>query len=118
MGKDNETNGLGLGEISTIRQILMGQQISEFEQRFAETQERMKAMDQLFEKKLAQMETQFQRRVDEMEQDFLRRLEDLQNLLETHVADLENQLAHTSRTDKASLGQMLQDIGQKLKGGE
>ena len=45
MEKNDQNQGLGVGEISTIRNILMGQQMNQYEQQFNEMRQRLEQME-------------------------------------------------------------------------
>ncbi len=116
MAKEEKT--LGLGEISTIRDILMGQQINEFQAKFDRADERTDSLQNLMDEKLQALEKDMQNKMNELEKNMSERFDKLEDLLKQNVSGLENKLSQSSKTDKELLGQMLQEVGQKLLNGK
>ena len=115
MAKEEKT--LGLGEISTIRDILMGQQINEFQKKFDATDGKVGELEKLMDKKLQSLEKDLNSRVDDMEKNMTARFDKLESLLKENVDNIEAKLATSSKSDKALLGQMLQEVSKKLLNG-
>ncbi len=106
----------GLGDLSVIRNILFGQQATEFESRFEETFARLDRTDaantqhfEKLEKELRAALADFSAKTDE-------RFKNLESKLDQTAAQLSDNLAKSSRDDKAAIGKMLIEIGQKLQG--
>ncbi|HFB99744.1 MAG TPA: hypothetical protein ENJ53_02955, partial [Phaeodactylibacter sp.] len=53
--QSKNSNGAHLGEISTIRDILMGQQINEFEERFNQLQQQLAEVENKLEQKIKEL---------------------------------------------------------------
>ncbi|MEL6867707.1 MAG: hypothetical protein AAFP19_25000, partial [Bacteroidota bacterium] len=62
-----ENNNMGLGEITTIRDILMGQQMNEYEERFQAMEQRIDTMETNFNLRLQELEQAFNTRQEAME---------------------------------------------------
>ena len=58
MENNDQGQGLGLGEISTIRNILMGQQMNQYEQQFNEMTQRLEQMEDKLQQQLNQLNQQ------------------------------------------------------------
>lgn len=132
-----QTNGaVQLGEISTIRDILMGQQMSEYESRFKELEAYMQAAEQRLRaqidtlagdnsKQLQQVETQAQQRLgsvekriseqfDELETLANNRFTQLEKLLASNTERLQQEIKQTSQQDRHRIGSLLLNIGNQL----
>jgi hypothetical protein len=93
-----------MSEIAIIRDILMGQHIAMFEQRFA----------QLESKLIKEAEERTQKQ-DAADADMKARFEKLENLVMKHVEDINAKMDKMSKSDKLSLSDMLAEMSSKLK---
>ncbi len=116
MAKEEKT--LGLGEISTIRDILMGQQIAEFEKRFAEIKSQEEKMERDIQKKITSLEKDIDSRLSALEKDMGNRFDKLESLIKDNINALDGKLNKVTKSDKEMLGQLLQDMGKKLLNGK
>ncbi len=116
MAKDEKS--LGLGEISTIRDILMGQQIQEYQQRFDEAKAREEKMAKDLKSKISSIEKDVESRMSALEKQMATRFDKLEALLQENIAGLDNKLNKVTKSDKELLGQMLHDMGKKLLNGK
>lgn len=104
MANENETklNGQS-GEITTIREILMGSHLGAYEERFAAIEERLSAI----EKKLATSNEQTAQNIEALnttlQSDFTSRLE-----------KIESHFKETSKTDKQELSELFSEISNRL----
>lgn len=94
------------GDVNVIRDILMGQHISQFEHRFLENEET-----------LAKTEEAIRNRIHQLEMDMNARFERMEQLLSNHVDQLTKLINETSKGDKASLAYLLDEVSKKLKEG-
>ncbi len=113
-----EEKSLGLGEISTIRDILMGQQIAEYDKRFKEVADDADSREKEINNRIQNLEKDISSRLDALEKDMSARFDKLEKLLADNISSLDNKLNDVSRNDKEILGQMLQDMGKKLLNGK
>ena len=104
----------GLGELSVIRNILMGQQIAETDERFGMLDERLEKENAEHEAIRQQMLADFAQRLTSLEQNFTSKLNDLEAAHQKTTAELNSKMEATSRADKAKIGQLLIELGQKL----
>lgn len=114
MANNNNGNNGMLGEISTIRNILMGDQMSQYETRFAEMQTAMEAAQSSMEKELRMTAGGTDDRLGKLEKDINARFDKLEKMLTDNVTQMNNRLDEVSNADKQQLGKMLAAMGQKL----
>lgn len=133
----HEKNGVAkLGEISTIRDILMGQQMSEYEKRFQQLEAYLQEAEQALKNKidnlsgssstqLGQLEEQTQERFSQLEQHINQqfgaleqntnnRFAQLEKLLSEHVEQLQHDIKYVSKRDRQRIGNLLLGIGNQL----
>jgi len=115
MAKQEKT--LGLGEISTIRDILMGQQINEYQEKFNELDEKTDALDKSMSDRLTQLEKNIDARLTEMEKTFAEKMDKLEGLMTNNVQQLDEKVSSSSSHDKHLIGQLLQDMSKQLLNG-
>lgn len=113
-----EEKPTSLGEISMIRDILMGQHISEFQKKFDAADEKTDQLDKLVNEKISNLGKELRSQMGEMESNINARLDSLENMLKDNVADLEWKISDTSKNDKEMIGHMLQEMGKKLISGK
>lgn len=109
-----DSGGMNLGEISTIRDILMGQQMSEYERRFKEMESQMAAMVESLEGQIDQLQNATEGQANQLEKGLTSQLNSLDKALSKRLEQLENKLQQTSQKDKAKIGKMLAEMGKKL----
>ncbi len=103
-----------LSEISTIRNILMGQQMSEYEDAFEEINRSLaQTKEQLTQEKNA-LSDKTDERFQQLEKTMNERFERLEKLLGEHVQRLDEKLLAISKADKSDLGEMLAELSRKL----
>jgi hypothetical protein len=103
-----------LSEISTIRNILMGQQMSEYEDTFGQINNEISQTKEHFSKELSTFSAQTEDRFRQLERDMNERFDRLEKLLTDHVNRLDEKLLSISKSDKNNLGKMLGDLSKKL----
>lgn len=103
-----------LGEISTIRDILMGEQIQEYNKQFNELHKEMHEMFAKLQESLKQAELQRIDSQNKIQQSFTEQIQQLSNVLGAKVNELNHKVETMSREDKHKLGQLLQDLGAQL----
>lgn len=117
MEEKNSNNGadnFGLGEISTIRNILMGQQMNEYEQRFGHLEEKLVSASGEQGQKLADFQKQTEERLSKLEKEMSARFDSLEEMLKDGLVKMQNQADNKRAQDNSNLGKMLAEIGQKL----
>lgn len=116
---DNETgnsNGLKLGEIGMIRNILMGEQINDFEQRFNALQDTIKQVEQGLMDKINALDQNTQQTFSKMEKEQQTHFADIEKQLLANVEKLNNRIDKVSTADKMRLGKMLDKVSKQLMG--
>jgi hypothetical protein len=114
-GKSNVAEP-NLGEINTIRDILMGQHIHHYDAKFeqlqeelellkAELEERIEAVDQFHKLSMIDFSKESNQRMTRMEKNLVKQVE-----------SLEEKIRSTSTVDKKELGKMMANIGKRLMG--
>lgn len=116
MEKNDQNQGLGLGEISTIRNILMGQQMNQYEQQFNEMRERLEQMEAKLQEQINQTSELFQQQSEQAATDNNTRFDRLEKVLETNIAKLEKRMEKMSKDDKTRIGKLLGKVSQQLIG--
>lgn len=136
--KDNHSsdNGASLGEISTIRDILMGQHINEFETKFQTLQQQLKDVENKLSEKINELSSNAVSSNKELSKDMVARFSQLQSASESRFAevesanenrigqleqalkdgltDLQNMMVESSLNDKEKIGQLLMEAGKNL----
>lgn len=104
MPKDNETklNGQS-GEITTIREILMGSQLGAYEKRFAAIEDRLAAI----EAQLKQTSTENKAHIQQMNTT-------LQADLNSRILKIENQVKESTQNERQELGKLFAEISNRL----
>lgn len=110
------TNGMQLGEISTIRDILMGEQIGEYHARFKAIDEQIAKLAETLHHKIDALEEQQQSAMDTMEHNTQTQFNKLEQLIEANFVKLQDKLEKVSRDDKMRLGKMLDKVSKQLMG--
>ena len=114
MAQNQQGNMNGIGEISTIRDILMGQQMSEDNSRFESIEAELVRVETTINEKIDEMQAQTNARFSALEQEMSERFDRLEELLMENTTQLNQKIEAVSTDDKAHLGQMLSDIGKAL----
>jgi len=112
--KESPVSVNGIGEIGTIRDILMGQHIAEFEKRFAHLDSIVKQVESDLHQRLGELDDQVGQRANQLEGDIDKRFGKLESQLNSNVQQLESQIEKISRSDRHRLGKMLAKVSQQL----
>lgn len=125
--KDNSqnSNGPSLGEISTIRDILMGQQINDFESKFEALQQQVDKVEAKLTEKIKDLTEATKAGNKEIGKETAARFASFQNETEGRIAqverslqdglaDLQQQMVDSSLNDKERIGKLLMDAGNAL----
>ncbi|MGK0364974.1 MAG: transcriptional regulator of heat shock response [Saprospiraceae bacterium] len=117
MAEKNTNNGadnFGLGEISTIRNILMGQQMTEYEQRFGHLEDKLVAASEEQGEKLTTFQKETEEKLNNLEKEMSARFDSLEKMLKEGLENLQSQTQSNRSNDNEELGKMLAEVGQKL----
>ncbi len=110
---DNKST-TGLGDISMIRDILMGQQMNDYDSRFGEVNKRIQQLELDLRQTIKSLEDRTHQRMQQMTEENNERFARLQQNLDDNTKMLEDRIARTSKADKAIIGAMLIEIGKQL----
>ena len=113
---NNSTPGMNLGEIGMIRNILMGEQIGEFEQKFNQLQEELKVLEEQLNSKINALESSTQKSFSDMEKDANLKFEDIEKQILSNINKLNTKIDKASKDDKVRLGKMLEKVSKQLIG--
>lgn len=113
--KNNET-GVNLGEIGTIRDILMGQHINQFEERFVEIQEQMNSLQEQLEEKIQEVDRFHKFAMIDFNKESNQRFNKVEKQLAKDVSNLEQKIRNSSTADKKEIGKLMANVAKKLIG--
>lgn len=111
-----QSNNNPLGEISTIRDILMGEQMNEYNSRFKEMEAQMMKMQKDTKAFIKEMEDRQINALEQLRSDVFKRLDELEELLSQKSEELDEKIDDTTSSDRSRLGELLQELGQQLSG--
>jgi TfoX/Sxy family transcriptional regulator of competence genes len=99
------TNAMGMfGDMSLLREIIMGPKVIEDNQRFVETEALMQKNEDATRQRFEAFEKEMNTRFDRLEQ-----------LLTQNVEKLNTQMQNMSKSDKANIADLLVELSKKLK---
>jgi hypothetical protein len=111
MAKDNNSDNTQattpinpFGDMSLLRDIIMGPKVIEYDKRFSDIEELIKKNEEATRNHFAKMEKDMNERFDKLEK-----------LLTQNVEMLQNQMQKMSTTDKNTLADLLVELSSKLK---
>lgn len=121
----NSNNGASLTEISTIRDILMGQHIDDFESKFKSLQDQLAKVESKLTKKINDLSTDSSARQKELNNELVTRFSQLESSTDSRfgqieqslkdgLADLQNMMDEASMNDKERIGKLLMEAGKDL----
>lgn len=113
-GKINQPTDDQIGEIGTIRNILMGQQMAEYATSFKALHEELATTRSELQENTKTLATSTDERFAKLEKQLDERLNKLEAMLMEHVNRLDQKLIELSKHDKQDLGQMLAEISKRL----
>lgn len=109
-------NGLNLGEIGMIRNILMGEQINAFEKQFNQIQDQISQLKEELNAKIETLDTSTQQSFSTIKSESDLKFEDIEKQLLANVEKLNNRIDKVSTADKMRLGKMLDKVSKQLMG--
>lgn len=104
------------GELTTIRDILMGEQMVEYDARFRQMEENIKALENQMKEALADLERRQSDALEKLRGEAMARLDALEKLLEGRAGALEEKIDAVSASDRVHMGRLLQEMGRQLEG--
>ena len=112
--KNDSTNGMDLGELGMIRNILMGQQISEWEIKYSEINQDLEARAKELESLIANQGQSAERELSAIDKAVGARMDKLEKSMDRRFEQLEQKLIDVTQKDRHKMGKMLSEIGRKL----
>ncbi len=115
---NSKEKSMNVGDISTIKDILFGQDIQSIEERFNEVNAKIGDVEGDSGKSLDALRKQTDEHLKAMDKRFEEKMAELEKQMKQHVRDLEKQILNVSKADKQSLAEMLQQLSVSLIKGE
>lgn len=110
--KSNPTPGLG--DIGMIRDILMGQQINEFDRKFNELESSLHQTEQTINEKILNLKNQTDAKFSSLEKEIHERFDLLEKLVKENTNMLMETIKQTSKNDRHNMGKIFSEMSQKL----
>lgn len=110
MAKKEDNNGSSLGDITLVRNILMGKQMDEYDGRFTTLENQLQEQEVIFKQKIQALEKQMADQLAQMQKDMSTRVNSLEGLLQNTNAQMSQQRAQ----ERQKLGEMLVEMGNRL----
>jgi uncharacterized coiled-coil protein SlyX len=98
--KKDQSTGMNLGELTTIRNILMGQQMNEYDQRFGEIEDLITSAEERLNKRISDLEERSNYQIETLQAKMSERIEKLENLLTENVSNINQKIETISVKDK------------------
>ncbi len=114
MANKNNNKSLNISEIGTIRDILMGQQMAEYEEKFELLERRFHDFEEDSVGRLKTTVEKTEHKLSVLESEMNDRFGELQNTLLSKIEELQKELVNTNKSEKQKLGKMFAEIGAML----
>ncbi|MBP7272867.1 MAG: hypothetical protein KA974_03450 [Saprospiraceae bacterium] len=108
--------GLSLGDLGMIREILVGQQMSQIEHRFAEMSEIIEQLRGEVVSTRKTMEKEMAQQMSSMERETASRFDKLEKHFNTELEKLRSDATNMTNTERQKLGNLLAQMAQTLLG--
>ena len=112
--KNKQTGGMDLGELGMIRNILMGEQVNEFQAKFVEIEGQLSESSNSLELRIKELEKTAFNAQATMQKELSARMDKMEKNVQKRLEQLEEKLVDTSQKDRQKVGKLLADIGKKL----
>jgi hypothetical protein len=119
-GIPNSTNNtVTVGEIGLIRNILMGQYMQEYDERFRLLEQKILSLESDLSARIASSSKESNMQLEGLEKTFDERINATERIagekiVLNNIADLQLKMMEMSRSDRAEFGRMLTELGQKI----
>lgn len=114
---ENNSQQMKFGDISVIRDILMGQQINDFTEKFDRLEQSLSEKEIALTNKINELEAKIHSTFNATEKDNSARFQAIEILLKDTTDKLNETINKISKEDKAKVGRYLAEIGKKLQEG-
>ena len=105
---------MSFGEISTIRNILMGQQMDEYDSRFDDLKKHLSNVEKTINEKLVAIEKQQAAQMKKNKKELEDKLERLEDLLLTNIHDINTRLDAVTTEERRDIGRLLGEMSERL----
>ncbi len=112
--KEQQFSAAQMSEISTIRNILMGEQMAEYQDTFNQIHSDIEQVKVHFAREIDLLSGKTDERLRQLEKDMSERFDRLEKLLAENVQHLDEKLVAISKNDKNDLGKMMAELSKKL----
>ncbi len=113
--KSNGNGNLELGEISTIRNILMGEEMSNVNHSIRNLESKLDSMEDNFSKKLAAIEKHYEERLNKMKDAYESKIATLEEELATKSSAIEQKIVTVKNDDRKLLSDLFAQVSEQLK---
>ncbi len=117
MAKKEGNNGSAMGfgeEISTIRDILMGNQMMQYESQFNTIQSQITTVEQLFNDKIANLEANTVQQLNNLQEEVNARFDKLEASIQQNTQAMNEKNRQALTKERQSLGKMLAEVSAQL----
>jgi len=109
-----ENNGVNFGEISTIRNILMGEQMDDYNNRFQQLKDHLEKVETSLSSRLKEIEKQQEAQSKEMQEVFTAKLDHLENLLLQNIKEVDVAANEKTTQERQNMAQLLAEMSDRL----
>ena len=109
-----ETNGVNFGELSTIRNILMGQQMNDYDNRFMELKDQLEKVETSLNSRLEEIEQKQEAYNEEIQKVFTAKLDRLESLLLQNINDVKVTASEKTAQERTDLAQLFAEMSNRL----
>jgi len=114
MANKDQNSTMNFGEITTIRNILMGQQMQEYDGRFDGVQENLNNLEAALNEKIDALEKRTEGRLQELQADMSQRFDKLESLMTGNIKDLNERVDKVTGDDRRKMGELFAEMSKRL----
>jgi len=114
MADKEQKSSMNFGEITTIRNILMGQQMQEYDGRFEGVQENQNALEAALNERIDALEKRTENRLQELQSDMSQRFDKLEQLMLGNIKDLNQKVDKVTGDDRNKMGELFAEMSKRL----
>lgn len=109
---------MNVGDITTIKDILFGQDMQSMEERFSELESKLGDTQGETIESVEALRRHADEEMKAIREHYAKKIADVEKQMKQNVKDLEKQILAVSKSDKQSLAEMLQQLSTNLIKGE
>ena len=111
MAKENNTKqAANDAKIDAIKQLIFGENIQQYDEEFKEIRDNIKAAQQQMNERLENTAAELKKLIETIQNEQNQKLSELKSQMDEEVSNLKD-----SKLDRRLLGDLLQEIGGKIK---